>query len=71
MHGRVVEKDGRAYMPMYHPAAALYNSLLLKTLEEDFRQVPRQLEIIAQRKARAQAAPTPPEPVHEEQLTLF
>lgn len=71
VHGRVVEKDGRAYMPMYHPAAALYNSLLLKTLEEDFRQVPRQLEIIAQRKARAQAAATPAEPVREEQLTLF
>ncbi len=72
LHGKLIEREGRAYMPMYHPAAALYNSLLLKTLEEDFRLVPRHLERISQRQARA-AAPNPaaPAPVPEEQLTLF
>ncbi len=71
LHGKLVEKDGRAYMPMYHPAAALYNSLLLRTLEEDFRLVPRHLATIVERRAQVPTAPAAPPPVREEQLTLF
>ncbi len=72
LHGKLIEREGRTYMPMYHPAAALYNSLLLKTLEEDFRLVPRHLERINQRLARAAApAPAAPTPAPEEQLRLF
>jgi uracil-DNA glycosylase len=37
VHGRVLERDGRALFPMYHPAAALYNQRLLPTLRADAR----------------------------------
>jgi len=70
IHGKLVEKDGRAYVPMYHPAAALYNGLLLKTLQEDFRLVPRYVERLAQRLVPAAAAASS-EAAREEQLTLF
>jgi uracil-DNA glycosylase len=34
-HGRVLERDGRTLFPMFHPAAALRNPQLRKTLHED------------------------------------
>jgi uracil-DNA glycosylase len=34
-HGHVIEHDGRTLFPMYHPAAALRNPSLRKTLHED------------------------------------
>jgi DNA polymerase len=36
-HGRVLERDGRALYPMFHPAAALHNQGLRETLFEDAR----------------------------------
>jgi len=36
-HGRVLEHDGRTLFPMFHPAAALRNPQLRKTLHEDAR----------------------------------
>ena len=36
LHGVKVEKDGITYLPMYHPAAALYTFALRKVMEEDF-----------------------------------
>jgi DNA polymerase len=44
MHGRLVIEGDRAYVPLYHPAAALYNGGLLETLEEDFRRVKGYIE---------------------------
>ena len=71
VHGRIIEKDGVSYIPIYHPAAALYNSFLMKPLGEDFQAVKRHLERAEERNrvlagATAVAVPTP-----EEQLTLF
>ena len=37
VHGRVLQRDGRALFPMYHPAAALHNQRLLPTLFADAR----------------------------------
>ncbi len=37
VHGRVLERDGRALFPMYHPAAALHNPRLRPVLVEDAR----------------------------------
>jgi uracil-DNA glycosylase len=37
VHGRVLEADGRALFPMYHPAAAMHNQRLLPTLVADAR----------------------------------
>jgi DNA polymerase len=35
-HGRVFRVDGRTVMPMFHPAAALYQRRNLPLLEADF-----------------------------------
>jgi DNA polymerase len=37
VHGRVFEKDGLHFMPIYHPAAALHNPGMKPALEGDFR----------------------------------
>ncbi len=69
-HGRVIRRGGRAYMPCYHPAAALYNGSLMSTLREDFRALRAYLDAPAQ--APAATLPGPPDPPPEaEQLGLF
>ena len=44
VHGTVLEKDGFTFMPLYHPAAALYHNALKKTLVEDFGKLKELLE---------------------------
>jgi DNA polymerase len=39
LHGRSVDKGGVTYLPMYHPAAALYTASLRAVMEEDFRKL--------------------------------
>ena len=39
IHGELVEQDGRRYVPLYHPAAALYNGSLLGTLKADMQRL--------------------------------
>lgn len=70
LHGKVIMKDGVTYIPIYHPAAALYNSFLMGPLEQDFKAVKAHLDRIEERrKAIATAAMPVAKP--EEQLTLF
>jgi uracil-DNA glycosylase len=38
-HGQRIRDRGRVYVPLYHPAAALYNGGLLATLQDDMRRV--------------------------------
>src|SRR6202035_2971311 len=38
-HGQRIRRGDRTYVPLYHPAAALYNGGLLRTLEEDMGRV--------------------------------
>lgn len=45
-HGNPVVKDGRVYLPLYHPAAALYNGSMRQTLLEDFAKIPAILKQI-------------------------
>jgi DNA polymerase len=74
VHGRWKEMDGRFYVPMYHPAAALHQGSLRETIIEDFRRLPRVLE-----RARTQALPPPatveplaqPPPTTASQVRLF
>lgn len=41
IHGKPFRrKDGRVYLPLYHPAAALYNGGLRQTLLNDFAKIP-------------------------------
>ncbi|HEX3082155.1 MAG TPA: uracil-DNA glycosylase [Candidatus Saccharimonadia bacterium] len=39
-HGQPVRKDGQVYLPLFHPAAALYNGSMKNTLMDDFRLIP-------------------------------
>jgi uracil-DNA glycosylase family 4 len=39
LHGERLRRNDRVYVPLYHPAAALYNGALKETLEADMRRV--------------------------------
>jgi uracil-DNA glycosylase family 4 len=45
-HGQPVRKDGQVYLPLFHPAAALYNGGMRQTLLEDFSLIPAILKKI-------------------------
>jgi uracil-DNA glycosylase len=82
-HGTRIRDRGRLYVPLYHPAAALYNGSLLATLEEDMRRVRTYLDeaeaerlLAAHRAALERADPSPDasvaaETAPHEQMTLF
>lgn len=46
-HGKPVRKDGQVYLPLFHPAAALYNPGMRDTLAADFALIPKILEKIS------------------------
>jgi DNA polymerase len=45
-HGQPVRKAGQVYLPLFHPAAALYNPQMRVTLLEDFALIPAILKKI-------------------------
>ena len=69
VHGTLVKRGDIAYVPLYHPAAALHNGALVADLEHDFDRVKAYLEALL-------APPPPPPPVappkqEAEQLRLL
>lgn len=46
VHGEPKRKGNRVYLPLFHPAAALYNGGLRQTLVEDFQNIPATLQLI-------------------------
>src|SRR5207237_9948888 len=44
IHGSLIRRGEVAYVPLYHPAAALHNGSLVADLEHDFDQVKRFLD---------------------------
>ena len=62
---RIVEGD-RSYVPLYHPAAALYNGSMLPALGADMRRVRGYLD-----EADAQRRVAGPEHEPLDQLSLF
>jgi len=40
VHGQPKRYRGQVYMPLFHPAAALYNGAMRQTLVEDFARIP-------------------------------
>ena len=64
IHGNPRKQGDVVYFPLYHPAAALHQPALRKTIEEDFRKIPELL---------AALEPVPDEPPTESatQLSLF
>lgn len=57
VHGQAREVGGRLVLPMYHPAAALHQGSLRRTIEEDFLKVPAYLERARRSPAAEAAAP--------------
>jgi len=45
-HGQPKRRLGRVFLPLYHPAAALYNGSLRQTLLKDFQLIPKLLKRI-------------------------
>jgi DNA polymerase len=64
IHGQPRKIGDIVYYPMYHPAAALHQPSLRRTIEEDMKQIP---ELIAQADQMAETEL----PSQAEQLKLF
>jgi DNA polymerase len=65
VHGQIFVRSGVAFMPCYHPAAALHNGGLLADLQHDFDRVREyldQLLVAPAADAREAAAEPEPEP---------
>jgi uracil-DNA glycosylase family 4 len=62
VHGKARKQDGIIYYAMYHPAAALHQGSLRKTIETDMVKIP---QILAQSEKLAEAETEP------QQLSLF
>jgi uracil-DNA glycosylase family 4 len=45
-HGQPKRYKGQVYLPLFHPAAALYNGAMRQTLIDDFQKIPQVLEKI-------------------------
>ncbi|HEX4774656.1 MAG TPA: uracil-DNA glycosylase [Candidatus Saccharimonadales bacterium] len=45
-HGQPKKYKGRVYLPLFHPAAALYNGAMRQTLIDDFALIPAIIEKI-------------------------
>jgi DNA polymerase len=70
IHGLAKRHGNRLVLPLYHPAAALHQNALRRTVEEDFKRLPAVLEE-ARKLAAAAATPPPERPSEPEQLSLF
>jgi len=62
IHGKPRKLGGLIYYPMYHPAAALHQGSLRRTIETDMLRIP---QLLAQGKEQIQDA------VESQQLSLF
>lgn len=45
-HGKVYKRSGMVFLPLYHPAAALYNGGMRQTLIDDFSKIPSILKTL-------------------------
>jgi len=57
VHGQFFMRSGVAFMPCYHPAAALHNGSLLDDLQKDFDRVGEYLSQVFQVEATSQLLP--------------
>lgn len=49
LHGKALKRsNGKVYLPLYHPAAALHNGSLRSTLQADFAKIPAIMKKINQ-----------------------
>lgn len=71
LHGVARRYGHRLVLPLYHPAAALHQAALRRTVEEDFRKLPQVLAEARQLAAAPPSAPPPPATPPPTQLSLF
>ncbi len=75
IHGQPKYENGRAYYPIFHPAAALRNPGLRRDMEEDFKRLLTVIEEVKQRRASDNFDAPPggdtPDNDPPEQLTLL
>jgi DNA polymerase len=45
-HGQPKRVKGQVFMPLFHPAAALYNGSMRQTIMDDFAKIPQVLKLI-------------------------
>lgn len=75
IHGKAKYEEGRAYYPLFHPAAVLRNPTLEPQMEADFRRLPEVIAEVKAQRARSQVtksdsgSPSSNEP--PKQLSLF
>jgi DNA polymerase len=50
IHGQPKRLKGRVILPLFHPAAALYNGGMRQTLIDDFATIPEILRLIRENK---------------------
>jgi uracil-DNA glycosylase len=50
VHGEPKRYQGQVYMPLFHPAAALYNGGMRQTLVNDFMKIPDIIKLISESK---------------------
>ena len=62
IHGTAMKRDGVVYYAMYHPAAALHQGNLRKTIQDDMLKIPSLL---------AQADTVPAAKQQPQQLNMF
>jgi DNA polymerase len=65
IHGQPRQLDGVIVVPMYHPAAALHQGSLRRTIEEDFKKLPA---VLAQTLQQEEEQAKEPEPVQMQLL---
>ena len=70
VHGQIFMRGGVAFMPVYHPAAALHNGSLVRDLEQDFDKVRGYLDEVLSPPEPEPLAEPEPEP-SAEQLSLL
>lgn len=52
VHGKPKRFHGRVYLPLFHPAAALYNGAMKQTMIDDFALIPAIIEKIKESKSK-------------------
>jgi DNA polymerase len=70
IHGSLIRRGDVAYVPLYHPAAALHNGALVADLEHDIDRVKQYLDKLLA-PPPPPPAPTAPPKQEAEQLNLL
>ena len=71
IHGQGRKINDIWVVPMYHPAAALHQGSLRKTIEDDFRKIPAYLEQARKEPQRQELVPAAPAEPESSQVKLL